>query len=105
MCIRDRTKGVVVTPICPHSLASPAMVFAQERKLNVCVGQVADDEDVYKRQSAHSATVCAMAIVTGRSAGVASPIFAVACVVAIICLLYTSQHRSSARYWPPTHTG
>ena len=27
--------------------------------------------------SAHSATVCAMAIVTGRSAGVASPIFAV----------------------------
>lgn len=31
-------------PICPHSLASPAMVFAQERKLNVCVGQVADDE-------------------------------------------------------------
>ena len=36
----SRTKGVVVTPICPHSLASPAMVFAQERKLNVCVGQV-----------------------------------------------------------------
>ena len=34
----------VVTPICPHSLASPAMVFAQERKLNICVGQVADDE-------------------------------------------------------------
>ena len=28
----------------PHSLASPAMVFAQERKLNICVGQVADDE-------------------------------------------------------------
>ena len=27
--------------------------------------------------SAHSATVCAMAIVTGRSAGVSSPIFAV----------------------------
>ena len=40
----SQTKGVVVTPICPHSLASPAMVFAQERKLNVCVGQVADDE-------------------------------------------------------------
>ena len=40
----SHTKGVVVTPICPHSLASPAMVFAQERKLNVCVGQVADDE-------------------------------------------------------------
>ena len=36
--------------------------------------------------SAHSATVCAMAIVTGRSAGVSSPIFAVACVVAIITL-------------------
>ena len=40
----SQTKGVVVTPICPHSLASPAMVFAQERKLNVCVGQVADNE-------------------------------------------------------------
>ena len=40
----SRTKGIVVTPICPHSLASPAMVFAQERKINICVGQVADDE-------------------------------------------------------------
>ncbi len=40
----SQTKGVVVTPICPHSLASPAMVFAQERKLNICVGQVADGE-------------------------------------------------------------
>ena len=40
----SQTKGIVVTPICPHSLASPAMVFAQERKLNVCVGQVMDDE-------------------------------------------------------------
>lgn len=40
----SQTKGIVVTPICPHSLASPAMVFAQERKLNICVGQVADDE-------------------------------------------------------------
>ena len=37
-------KGIVVTPICPHSLASPAMVFAQERKINLCVGQVADEE-------------------------------------------------------------
>lgn len=40
----SQTKGVVVTPICPHSLASPAMVFAQERKLNICVGQVMDGE-------------------------------------------------------------
>ena len=40
----SQTKGIVVTPICPHSLASPAMVFAQERKINICVGQVADDE-------------------------------------------------------------
>lgn len=40
----SQTKGIVVTPICPHSLASPAMVFAQERKLNVCVGHVADGE-------------------------------------------------------------
>ena len=40
----SQTKGVVVTPICHHSLASPAMVFAQDSKLNICVGQVADDE-------------------------------------------------------------
>jgi NAD+ kinase len=40
----SQTKGIVVTPICPHSLASPAMVFAQERKLNICVGQVQNDE-------------------------------------------------------------
>ena len=39
-----QTKGIVVTPICLHSLASPAMVFAQERKINLCVGQVADEE-------------------------------------------------------------
>ena len=40
----SQTKGIVVTPICPHSLTSPAMVFAQERKINICVGQVVDDE-------------------------------------------------------------
>ena len=40
----SKTKGFVVTPICPHSLANSAMVFAQERKINICVGQVADDE-------------------------------------------------------------
>ena len=40
----SQTKGIVVTPICPHSLATPPMVFAQERKFNICVGQVADDE-------------------------------------------------------------
>ena len=40
----SQTKGIVVTPICPHSLASPAMGFAQERKINLCVGQVADEE-------------------------------------------------------------
>ena len=40
----SQTKGIVVTPICPLSLASPAMVFAQERKINLCVGQVADEE-------------------------------------------------------------
>lgn len=40
----SQTKGIVVTPICPHSLATPAMVFAQERKIHICVGQVADDE-------------------------------------------------------------
>ena len=36
--------------------------------------------------SAHSATVCAMTIATARIAGVESPIFAVACVVAIITM-------------------
>lgn len=36
--------------------------------------------------SAHSATVCAMAIMAGRCAGMDSPIFAVACVVAIITM-------------------
>lgn len=40
----SKTKGIVVTPLCPHSLASPAIVFSQERKLHVCVGQVADNE-------------------------------------------------------------
>lgn len=40
----SQTKGIVVTPICPHSLTSPAMVFAQERKINICVGQVIDNE-------------------------------------------------------------
>lgn len=40
----SQTKGIVVTPICPHSLATPAMVFAQERKIHICVGQVADHE-------------------------------------------------------------
>ncbi len=40
----SQTKGIVVTPICPHSLTSPAMVFAQERKINICVGQVVEDE-------------------------------------------------------------
>ena len=40
----SKTKGFVVTPICPHSLANAAMVFAQERKINICVGQVSDDE-------------------------------------------------------------
>ena len=40
----SQTKGIVVTPICPHSLASPAMVFAPERKINLWVGQVADEE-------------------------------------------------------------
>ena len=38
------------------------------------------------RVLAFSGLVCAMAIVTGRSAGIASPIFAVACVVAIITM-------------------
>ena len=40
----SQTKGIVVTPICPHSLASPARGFAHERKINLCVGQVADEE-------------------------------------------------------------
>lgn len=40
----SKTKGFVVTAICPHTLATPPMVFAQERRLRICVGQVADGE-------------------------------------------------------------
>lgn len=36
--------------------------------------------------SAHSATVCAMTVAVGRSVGPQSPLFAVACVVAIITM-------------------
>lgn len=36
--------------------------------------------------SAHSATVCAMVIATARSEGIASPVFAVASVLAIITM-------------------
>lgn len=43
----SQTKGIVVTPICPHSLASPAMVFAQERRIKVCVGQLVEDNEVF----------------------------------------------------------
>ena len=62
----SQTKGIVVTPICPHSLATPPMVFAQERKINICVGQVADDEvfiscdgdDGYTLRAGATAVVC-----------------------------------------------
>ena len=40
----EHYRGDGVMPICPHSLTSPAMVFAQERKINICVGQVIDNE-------------------------------------------------------------
>ena len=55
----SRTKGIVVTPICPHSLASPAMVFAQERKINICVGQVADEEVFISCDGAAGYSLCA----------------------------------------------
>ena len=55
----SQTKGVVVTPICPHSLASPAMVFAQERKINICVGQVADEEVFISCDGAAGYSLCA----------------------------------------------
>ena len=42
--VEPTAENMIVTPICPHSLATPPMVFAQERKINICVGQVADDE-------------------------------------------------------------
>ena len=55
----SQIKGVVVTPICPHSLASPPMVFAQERKLNICVGQVADEEVFISCDGAAGYSLCA----------------------------------------------
>ena len=37
-------------------------------------------------RSAHSATVCAMVVATGRTVGVHSAVFAIACVIAIITM-------------------
>ncbi len=34
-----QTKGIVLTPICPHKLRAPSMVFAPTRVLRVAVGQ------------------------------------------------------------------
>ncbi len=36
--VDSQTRGIVLTPICPHSLRSPSMVFAPERKLRVVIG-------------------------------------------------------------------
>lgn len=42
-----QTRAIVVTPICPHSMQSPAIVFAPERKITIQVGQLQEGEDVY----------------------------------------------------------
>ena len=62
----SQTKGIVVTPICPHSLATPPMVFAQERKINICVGQVADDEVFISCDGDDGYTLRAGATAVGR---------------------------------------
>ena len=51
--------------------------------------------------SAHSATVCAMVIATGRCVGVDSAIFAVASVVAIITMhdAMGVRHETGEAYW------
>lgn len=39
-----RTKAIVVTPICPHSIRSPAIVFAPERKIAIRIGPLSEEE-------------------------------------------------------------
>lgn len=42
-----RIRAMVLTPISPHSLHSPAMVFAPERRLEIRLGRLETDETVY----------------------------------------------------------
>lgn len=40
-----RTKAIVVTPICPHSIYSPAIVFAPERRIAIRIGLFSSEEE------------------------------------------------------------
>lgn len=42
-----QTRAIVVTPVCPHSLQSPAIVFAPERQITLQVGALQEGEEVY----------------------------------------------------------
>lgn len=42
-----RTRAIVVTPVCPHSMQSPAIVFAPERQITIRIGSLQEGEDVY----------------------------------------------------------
>lgn len=42
-----QTRAIVVTPVCPHSMQSPAIVFAPERRITIQVGTMQEGEDVF----------------------------------------------------------
>lgn len=42
-----QTKAIVVTPICPHSMQSPAVVFAPERHITIRVGELQERDEVF----------------------------------------------------------
>ena len=42
-----QTRAIVVTPVCPHSMQSPAIVFAPERRITIQVGTLQEGEDVF----------------------------------------------------------
>lgn len=42
-----QTKAIVVTPICPHSMQSPAIVFAPDRRITIQVGELQNRDEVF----------------------------------------------------------
>jgi len=48
-----KTKAMVVTPICPHSLQTSAMVFAPERKITLQVGELQEGETAVLSYDGH----------------------------------------------------